>query len=112
MSIPIAGRRVSYGTVNFIMNEYGIRNYLSVQADNIPIQRLIPEIIGIDQIARWRKEIGIRLRGNKCAGNDNRCYVPYKFGKQILIVQAFGSSFLNIYFSYGEIVKRQVFCPL
>jgi hypothetical protein len=37
MSIPIAGKKVSYGTVDFIMNEYGIRNYLSVNTDNIPI---------------------------------------------------------------------------
>jgi hypothetical protein len=48
MSIPIAGRRVSYGTVDFIMNEYGIRSYLSVHVDSIPIHWLIPEIIGMD----------------------------------------------------------------
>jgi hypothetical protein len=29
------------------MNEYGIRNYLSADADSIPIPGLIPEMIGI-----------------------------------------------------------------
>jgi len=61
---------------------------------------------GNDQIVKRCKEIGIRLRGNKGAGN-NRCYVPYKFGKQILIVQAFEGSFLNIYFPYGKAVTTE-----
>ena len=54
-----------------------------------------------------RKEIGIRSEVVKCARNTERC-VLYKFGKQILIVQVFAYSFLDIFFRNGQGVVMQL----
>lgn len=53
------------------------------------------------------RKLEIELWAVKCARNNWRC-VLHKFGKQILIVQAFTMVSLDIYFLYGKAVAIQL----